>query len=204
MKKLSLYAAVSVFVLVCLAGGLAPAGQKDLVRGKLGIFVKTSDAEYRAKKKNVIVPGTCLRIFLFPENQSFIYVFHNDGEKVDALPSSGAAISRDSLILPASDTFYEIGETEKTAAFILIISSESLPELDSISNGYPLKEWKQLQKKLMEKSRVLDNSGQAGPFSLAGNVRGEADSPNASFIEELPVSSGKKLIIRTYDFKVKK
>ena len=203
MNKLSFYAAAAFFTLLFLAGGQVALGQ-DLVRGKLGVFVKTKEKEYRARKKNIIPPETSLRIFIFPEKNTFIYAFHSDGKDVEPLHPNEKIVSRDSLILPAADTFYEIGAADKTAMFTLIVSLEAIPELNSISKGLSLKKWKKIEKNLIQKSRILDNSDQKLPFSLAGNVRGDADSTNADFLEALPVSSGKNLIIRTYDFQIKK
>ncbi|WP_321492919.1 hypothetical protein [uncultured Desulfobacter sp.] len=203
MKRLSFYTAVGFFFLICSPGSHSAFGQ-DFVRGKLGIFVKTDQKEYQAKKNNEIAPGTFLRLFLFPEKNCFIYSFHSDGNSVEALHPPRQIITRDSLILPASNTFYEIGAEDKTASFYLIISSEPISELNRISTKLPVEQWGKIQRDLMKKSRILDNPDNNLPFSLAGNVRGEEDSFNASFIDKLPVSSGRKLILRTYDFQIKK
>lgn len=203
MNRLSFCTAVGFFFLLCSPGSHSAFGQ-DFVRSKLGIFVKTEQKEYQAKKTNDIVPGSFVRLFLFPENKCFIYAFHSDGKNVEALHPPGQIINRDSLILPTSNTFYEIGAEDKTAVFYLIISTEPVSELNRISAKLPVEQWEKIQRGLMKRSRILDDPDNNIPFSLAGNLRGEEDSFNASFIDKLPVSSGRKLILRTYDFQIKK
>jgi len=60
-----------------------------------------------------------------------------------------------------------------------------------------------VEKDLLEKSRI-DLTGKAEkPFSIAGTVRGGAAAADP-FIEKLQTISGNTLVVRQYEFRVKK
>ena len=187
-------------------GGAAPAdSQSDRVRAKIGIMVKSGNKVMRAKKKDRVRAGDRIRIYVIPEKPSYVYIVHTDMKTATLLNDEKQPVKNEILTLPSPQNFYEI-DGESTKETITIVCSPDKPAKVSqlLKSGQASHSaWTALEKELIEKSRIDLTHKAEKPFTIAGNVRGAGGAADP-FVAKLKTVSGKFLVVRKYEFRVKK
>jgi hypothetical protein len=109
--------------------------------------------------------------------------------------------------MPSIQEFYQVDGASSKESFTIICSPRELAEaLKLFDTGEaPHAEWAELEGKLIAKGRVDLSQKTERPFSIAGNVRGTAGAGGPDpFISKLQIFSGKDILVKKYDFRVKK
>ena len=116
-------------------------------------------------------------------------------------------IQSSTLVMPSIQEFYEVDGADDTESFTIICSPVALQDVLSLvgADEVAYDKWSKLEESLMEKSRIDLSQKSEKPFAIAGNVRGAGGSPAGDpFINQLPIFSGKSILIKKYEFRVKK
>ncbi len=201
----------SVFCLcACLVMGitsLAPAQPR--VRAKIGIRIQSGDSIARAKAKQRITVGDLLRIYVIPEKDSYVYIVHTDKKTAELLTHKNKAEFKEEkmIISPSGDNFYQFDGKSKLEYFTIVVSPNEIEDLLDIlySGEVSYKKWIRLEKVLIKKSKINISKKSKKPFSIAGNVRSIGRSMHGdSFLQELITFSGKSLLVKKYEFLVRK
>lgn len=189
------------------------------IRAKIGIQVLSGERIVKAKSKEVLKAGDAVRIYVHPATSCYVYIIHTDGKNVSLINITQQKIQSSTLILPSAQAFYEIDGQSSMERFTIICSPEKVQELSGMENkNLTCSEWASLEDRLQKQSTVLNADEQDEPFllngkvaSIAGNVRGITNSiKNSSganddpFLKELQIFSGSGLVIKTYQFQIKK
>ncbi len=207
MKKNSHQWIVVVWILVfIMVLGLGSAFCKDdMVRAKIGILISSSNKDHMAKSRDRLISGDLLRLFVHPENASYIYVVYSDTQKAALLTRVEQG---DTLVLPSIDESYEIDGASKFELFTIVVSPTELPEITTLlEKDAAHGKWAFLEKELMEKSRVHLTEETDSTIAIAGNVRGAGGGrreTNQSFVKKLRTYSGNAFLVKTFEFRVKK
>ncbi len=191
---------------VFIAAGSMPAdSQDDLVRAKIGIMIKSKDRVIRAKKKERIRAGDQIRIYALPEKPAYVYIIHSDMKTATLLNKETQRVANVVLTLPAPQNYYEVDGKSLKEIITVVCSPEETRALTALfkSGQAAHPAWASVEEELLEKSRIDLTDKAQKPFSIAGNVRGGAVAADP-FIEKLQTVSGKSLVARRYEFRVKK
>lgn len=197
--------ALSLCALLIAGGPLPALSQDDLVRAKVGIMIKSKDRVLRAKKKARLRPKDQIRIYALPEKPAYVYVIHSDTKTATLLNNEHQRVANVVLTLPAPQDFYEIDGQSAKEFITVVCSREEARALKALfsSGQVPHRAWAKVEKDLLG-SPPVDLTGKAEkPFTIAGNVRGGSAAADP-FIEKLQTISGKALVVRQYEFRVKK
>jgi hypothetical protein len=110
------------------------------------------------------------------------------------------------LEIPSPIDAYQVDGASPTEAFSIIVSPAELAEVkDLFKNGTaPVEKWAAIEESLIARSKINLSEDVEKPFAIAGNVRGSADGNLDPFINNLQVYSGKSLLVKRYEFRVKK
>jgi hypothetical protein len=176
------------------------------LRAKIGIQIKSGDRITRAKSKERLKSGDLFRIYVHSEENCTIYIIHSDEKTVSLLNITEQKVQSTTLILPSAQAYYQVDGTSSVEKITIICSPGPLPELASIeTNGLSYDKWVAIQGDLTGKSQIMSSQKNEKPFSIAGNVRGIADPTTGdAFVGRLQIYSGRGILVKNYDFKVKK
>jgi len=187
---------------------VAPAMAQDRVRAKVGVGIQIRPGEpiAPAKTTEMVKTGDFLRVYVVPEDDAYIYVVHNDGKTLTLLNAPNAATKASKgapVTLPAPEKFYQIDGGSDKESITVICSPTEIREVAKLFNtpNVAQKNWLSLEKELVDKSKIELTQQADKPFQIAGNVRSMNADP---FLETLPISSGKSLVVKKYDFQVQK
>lgn len=207
MKSNKLFRAWVIFFVVLAASSLTLALEKEnLVRAKIGIEIVSNDTTRAAITKDRIIAGAKLRIYVLPEKDSYVYIINSDQSNAVLLNPAKEEnrITQGSLkIFPSTVHLYAIGETVKNEYFAIVCSPVKQEEvLDLFGPGtVPREKWLALEQKLVKQGKIPLNEKLPKSFGVAGNIR----SPKGEeFANALHVFSGRELLIKRYEFNVKK
>ncbi|MBF0233485.1 MAG: hypothetical protein HQK65_10670 [Desulfamplus sp.] len=226
--------AVSIFTLSIIAEYISStplhAADNNRVRAKIGVQIQPAQKSavssgqmsgkmIRAKSKERLKAGDAVRLYVHTENSCYVYIIHTDGKSVDLLNITEQKIQSSTLIMPSAQAFYEIDGQSKMEKFTVICSPEQIKELSGMEkNNIDVSQWAAIETDLQAKSNALASKDDEELFSIdgnvtsiAGNVRGITNSiKNSSganddpFLKELQIFSGKGLVIKSYEFQIKK
>ncbi|RMF86152.1 MAG: hypothetical protein D6736_15760 [Nitrospinota bacterium] len=198
----------AVLLMVCsVLVSLSRAMPEELVRAKIGIQRKSGDRTIQAKARDRLKAGDLLRIYVLPKDDVYVYVVHTDRKRVTLLNQGQKVPQGASLVLPAPTEFYQIVGTQPQEIFTIICSPTELSELLTLfrSENPSYAQWASLEEDLLRKSRIDLGQQPEKPFAIAGNVRGLGNGEGIDpFLAQLRVYSGKSLLVRRYEFRVKK
>lgn len=205
MKKLvGMISAVSigfVFLMVSISPVLA---QPKIIRAKVGILIKSGDQTMRAKGKDRLKAGDFLRVYVQPEENCYVYVVHTDQKTAKLLSSTERRQPGSLVILPGSQDSYEVDGESPVDTFTIICSPDELKEVSGLLNTeIPYEKWAAIEKELAKKGEIDLGQKAEKPFPIAGNVRGAVD-PNDRFAADLQIYSGNTVLVKQYEFSVKK
>jgi hypothetical protein len=190
-------------VAATVAPGLA---EEQLVRARLGVLIKSGDQLTRAKGNDRLKAGDRLRIYALPEKSNYVYVVHADQKSVTLLKMVAQTIQGFPLVLPSRHEFYEVDGESAVETFTIVCSPDEIKELSALLDSQaPLDHWVSLEKELLQRGKIDLSQNPEKPFAIAGNVRGGEDA-NAGdpFLSELQIFSGKAILVKQYEFSVKK
>jgi hypothetical protein len=193
--------------LVVVMGSLSLALSQERVRATIGIQIKTNDQSIRAKKRDQLKAGDFLRIYVLPETCSHVYVVHSDQQQVVLLNKGKEKILEFGLVLPSPGTFYQVDGKSPFEVFTIICSPTELPEVEALFQKEEVSatQWVALEEPLINKSKISLSQTTEKPFPLAGNVRGGPNPLQTDpFVKELQTFSGESLVVKRYEFTVKK
>ncbi|MBF0303477.1 MAG: hypothetical protein HQK73_10570 [Desulfamplus sp.] len=195
------------------------AANTSRIRAKIGVQISSQDRIIRAKSKEILKPGDAVRLYVHSETSCYVYIIHTDGKNVSLLNITEQKIQSSTLIMPSAQAFYEIDGQSSMEKFTIICSPEKIQELSGMEKkNITNSEWTALETSFQKKSAILNADDEDEPFaingnvaSIAGNVRGITNSiKNSSganddpFLKELQIFSGNGLVIKTYQFQIKK
>ncbi len=210
---------LSIFIELSSSPTLLYASDNNKIRAKIGIQISSADRIVRAKSKEILKAGDAVRLYVHSEASCYVYIIHTDGRDVTLLNITEQKIQSSTLIMPSAQAFYEIDGQSSVERFTIICSPEKIQELSVMENrSIAHSEWIALENQLHNRSTILNADDEDEPFlangnvaSIAGNVRGITNSiKNSSganddpFLKELQIFSGKGLVIKTYQFQIKK
>ena len=189
-----------------MAGVLPGLSQEKTVRAKIGILVKSGDQIIKVKARDRLKAGDLVRIYVHPEVSSYIYVVHRDQKTVTLLNMVEQRIQSSSLVLPSVQEFYQVDGQSPVETFTVICSPNEVKEISSlVGSQMSYDRWVSLEKELLKKGEIDLAQKSEKPFAIAGNVRGTGDAAGGdAFVRDLQIFSGKSILVRQYEFSVKK
>ncbi len=205
----------SLIMAVALLSPLSPpqssSAEPQRVRAKIGVQIKSGERIFSAKAREILKPDDLLRIFVHPEIKSFIYVIHDDQQTVLLLNATEQKQNVSTLALPSLQEFYQAEGNSSVEQFTIIISPQEIPELSAMVDAdiSPAK-WREIEQRLSVMSRIDLTTENETPFTIAGNVRGPGRGPgrgatqDMGFINDLKIFSGNGLLVKKYEFQIKK
>jgi len=203
IKMLGVVFASAALIAAVALPGLA---QEKIVRAKIGILVKSGDQVLKAKAKDRLKAGDLLRIYVHPEVSSYVYVVHSDLKTVTLLNMVEQRLQSSTMVLPSVQEFFQVDGKSAVETFTVICSPEEVKAVSALVNSQMTTErWDNLQREWAKKgeNELVDKSER--PFAIAGNVRGAGDAAGGdAFVKELQIFSGKSILVRQYEFSVKK
>tara|TARA_Y100001960_G_scaffold295386_1_gene339944 strand:- start:210 stop:878 length:669 start_codon:yes stop_codon:yes gene_type:complete len=160
----------------------------------------------KAKVNDRLRSGDQLSVYVKPEENSFVYLVNSNAKTASliALGDNQNNVSAHSLrVLPSIKEGYEVDGNEDIELFSIICSSKKLPRINQLFSGGSVKveKWRILEKKFFDDSQIITSSKPEEQLQFGGSIRGLDSKP---FIKTLSMSSGKALIVRRYQFDVKK
>jgi hypothetical protein len=199
----------SICLCIFFLGSVATSADEDqkIVRAKIGIQVRSGNEVRRAAAHERIKEEDRLRVYLIPEPEAaYIYVIHANQNTVVQLNNKKEQhkiLKGILLILPSTDKdeFYQIDGKHSLEYITVICSPIQLSEIEILlkSEDLSYKKWLEIEQKLIEKSHIDLRDQVSKPWLVAGAVR-----PADPFLKELQIFSGKSLVVRKYEFRVKK
>ncbi|MBW1707286.1 MAG: hypothetical protein JRJ86_19355 [Deltaproteobacteria bacterium] len=199
----------ALFVGACFVLAIiTPANAREKrVRAKIGIQIRSGDLVMRAKSRDTLKPGDLLRIYVHPEETSNVYLIHTDHKTATLLNLTQQKIHSSTLVMPSLQEFYQVDGKSDKESFTVICSPNQMTEVQEIfsSGEAPFSRWAEAEKGFIEKSKIDLSQKNKKPFGIAGNVRGAGGSDNMDpFVSKLQIFSGRAMLIKRYEFRVKK
>jgi hypothetical protein len=197
---------ILVAVAMIMAGSQLGFSEEKVVRARIGILVKSGDQTIRAKSRDRIKAGDLLRIYVQMEAGSHLYVVSRDQKTMKLLNAAEPQIQSSTLILPSSREFYQVDGESPIEIFTVICSPLELKEISLLtSSRMTYDRWVSLEKEWLQKGEIDLARKSEKPFAISGSVRGAGDTVDGdAFVKELPIFSGKSILVRQYEFSVKK
>jgi hypothetical protein len=192
-----LFGLVLIFLFTILM--TAPAFPQDtIVRAKIGIMTKSGDKSWYVKSQEKLSKGDKLLIYVRPEAASYVYIIHTDKKSVSLLFNK-IQVRETTLGLPSEKDFYQIDGESPVEIFIIVCSSKEVKELSPMKTSeLSYGQWASIEEKLINQSKIELGQTVERSIPIAGGVRG---GPHERSIQTF---SGKSLIIKKYEFSVKK
>ncbi|MBU1712525.1 MAG: hypothetical protein KKD47_05410 [Proteobacteria bacterium] len=184
----------------------ASAGE-NTVRAKIGIQISSGGAVEKAKSRDTLGTGDLLRIYVHPEANAYVYVVHSDLAEATLLNMVEQKIQSSTLVMPSLLDYYQVDGKSSQETFTIICSPVALSQMAGlVKNGsLPHDQWVKIETGLVQKGKIDLSESAEKPFALAGNVREMGSAGNSdSFAGGLQIFSGKGLLVKKYEFAVKK
>jgi hypothetical protein len=175
------------------------------VSARIGIQIQANGRMTPAKVRNEVKVGDGLRVYVVPGEDAYIYVIRTDQKVARVLtPEPYKTPAKTAMILPNQGQFYNIDGSSDVESFIIVCSPTELKEVQELmgSPTFPHQKWTAVEQGLIENSRIDLTEKVGKPFSIAGVVRHLTS--DQKFLQNLPMMSGHALVVKTYDFTVKK
>ena len=215
-SKIAVYPSIFLCLFILISGYAESAssidspasvsGNMNGASARIGILIDSGGQSIHARSLEKIKRGDKFRIYVQPEKACHIYVVHTDHKTVTLLAMFDAKNSGDLLVLPGPSEFYEVDGESPVETVTIICSMEKLNDISALFDSkVNYEDWVPVEQKLLkEGSKDLGRKPEK-PFPIAGNVRelssGSNDDP---FVRGLPIYSGPTLLVKRYEFNVKK
>jgi hypothetical protein len=193
-----------VAVSICM-GSTAPAAE-NAVRAKIGIQVSAGESIDKAKSRDRLRPGDLLRIYVSPEEDAYVYVIHSDLAQATLLNVVEQNLQGSLVVLPSALEFYRVDGESDQEKFTVICSRDELSQLAGLvaNTTLPRAQWAEIEDALVRAGKIELSQDTEKPFALAGNVRGLESPAKVTFADGLPIFSGKGVLVKKYEFAIKK
>ena len=160
----------------------------------------------KAKVNDRLRSGDQLTVYVKPEENSFVYLINSNSKTASLinLGSNQNNVSAHSLrVFPSDKEGYEVDGNEDVELFSIICSSKKLPRINQLFSGgaVAVEKWRTLENIFIEDNQIITPSKPEEQLQFGGSLRSPDSNP---FIKTLSISSGKALIVRRYQFDVKK
>lgn len=198
-----------IIFIIAVFGLCVPAAYagENPVRAKIGIQIKSGGTIDKANARESLDPGDLLRIYVHTEANSYVYVVHSDLAKATLLNMVEQKIQSSTLVMPSLLEFYRVDGKSARETFTIICSPGALPQMAGlVKNGsIPHDEWIKIEDALAQQGKIELSQQTDKPFALAGNVRGPDAAGNVDpFVSGLQIFSGKGVLVKKYEFSIKK
>lgn len=207
MKKRTkdrLFGIGSTFLLLAFA---APAMPQQLVHAKVAIQVVSNGKVTTARSKDKLAKGDKLRLYIEPQEEMFLYVVHTDQNATGLLAktNTSATAASELVVLPSESEYYEIDGNSSFEQITIICAKKRQSKIEALfsENAPSLAAWQETELALLQQYQIDLNESTDKPFGIAGNVRNLGDE-SSSIIEQMIMYSGKSMVIKRYEFRVKK
>ena len=160
----------------------------------------------KAKVNDRLRSGDQLTVYVKPEENSFVYLINSNSKTASLinLGSNQNNVSAHSLrVFPSFKESYQVDGNEDVELFSIICSSKKLPRINQLFSGetVAVEKWRTLENIFIEDNQIITPSKPEEQLQFGGSLRSPDSNP---FIKTLSISSGKALIVRRYQFDVKK
>ena len=160
----------------------------------------------KAKVNDRLRSGDQLTVYVKPEENSFVYLINSNSKTASliTLGSNQNNVSARSLrVFPSLKESYQVDGKEDVELFSIICSSKKLPRINQLFSGgaVAVEKWQTLENIFIEDNQIITPSKPEEQLQFGGSLRSPDSNP---FIKTLSISSGKALIVRRYQFDVKK
>ena len=164
----------------------------------------------KAKVNDRLRSGDHLSVYIKPEENSFVYLINSNAKTASliALGDNQNNVSAHSLrIFPSikkgKKKGYKVDGNEDVELISIICSSKKLPRINQLFSGgaVAVEKWRTLENIFIEDNQIITPSKPEEQLQFGGSLRSPDITP---FIKTLSISSGKELIVRRYQFDVKK
>jgi len=172
--------------------------QDGIVRAKIGIMAKSGDKSWYVRSKEKLSKGDMLRIYIRPEKASHVYIIHTDMKSVTLLFNK-SQVRETMLVVPSEKDFYQIDGDSLVEVFIIVCSPKEVKELSPMkTSALSCEQWASIEEELINRSKIELRQTVERSIPIAGLVRGVQPEPS------IQTFSGRSLIIKKYEFSVKK
>jgi hypothetical protein len=188
------------------AGAAAVFSQPDMLSARIGILIDSGEQLIRARGQEKIKPGDRIRIHVQSEGACNLYVVHTDHKTVTLLGAFEGMSPGAQIVLPALSEFYEVDGKSPIEAFTIICSTVKLNDLWALFNSrVAYKSWAAMEEKLLKQGKIDLSQKPDKPSPIDGNVRElTGGNKDDSLIRELPIYSGNGILVKRYEFDIKK
>ena len=183
------------------------SAEENSVRAKIGIKINSGGAVEKAKSRDTLVIGDLLRIYVHPEANAYVYIVHSDLAVATLLNVVEQKIKSSTLVMPSPLNYYQVNGKSSQETFTIICSPVALSQMEGIvkSRSLPHAQWVKIETEILQNGRIDLSDNTEKPFALAGNVRGKDSTDSSdSFAGGLQIFSGKGVLVKKYEFAVKK
>lgn len=180
--------------------------EEDRVRAKIGIQIRSGDRIMRARSLDRLIKNDMLRIYVHPEKSCYLYVVHADERTPTLLNMVQQRVHGSAIVMPSLDEYYQVDGNSARESFTIIVSPEERNDITNLfsKDDVPLASWLETETKLIGEGKIDLSENTEKPFSLAGNVRGVDPDERDPFMCDLQIYSGKSILVKKYEFRVKK
>ncbi len=205
-KTLNLIRAFCIMASLLGVGVVAVFSQPNMLNARIGILIDSGGQAIRARGQDRIKPGDRLRIYVQSEEAYHVYVVHTDHKTATLLGAFEAMSPSAQLVLPGPLEFYEVDGQSPIEAFTIICSNVKLNDIAARFNSkVTYKSWAPIEEKLLEQGKIDLSQKPEKPSPISGNVRGLTGSnKDDPFISGLQIYSGNTILVKRYEFSVKK
>ena len=209
MVKHVRWVSVLCFGVAFLAAGFVPGdARSSVVRAKVGILVKSGDQTTRARGKDRLKAGDKLRVYVYSEENAWVYVVHADEKKVTLLKMVDPGVAASLVELPSANEYYQVDGGSPAETITVICSPEEVKEVSALAKEeVSVEKWRAIEKELTGRGTIDLGQKSEKPFAIAGNVRGEKSAAAVekdSFLDQLQIFSGNAVLVKQYEFSIKK
>ena len=205
-KTLNLIRTFCIMAVLLAAGVAAVFSQPNMLSARIGILIDSGNQPIRARGQERIKPGDRIRIYIQPEAACNVYVVHTDRKKATLLGAFDATKPGVKLVLPSPSEFYQVDGKSPIEVVTIICSTVELNDIPALFTSKAAYEsWAPMEEKLLKQGKIDLSEKPEKPSPIAGNVRELTGSNrDESFIRGLPIYSGNTIIVKRYEFNVKK
>jgi len=179
---------------------------ENAASAKIGIIIDSGEQCIHARGLEKLKRGDRFRIYVQSVEACHIYVIHTDHKTATLLTTFEAKKAGDLLVLPGQSEWYEADGESPVEAFTIICSTAKLDDLSAVfGSRVSYESWAPMELELLKRGKNDLSQKPDKPFPITGNVRAlsgvNKDDP---FIGGLPTYSGTTLLVKRYEFNVKK
>jgi hypothetical protein len=204
-KTLNLIRTFCILAAFAGPGVAAVFAQPDMLSARIGILIDSGGQTNRARGQEKIKLGDRLRIYVQPEESCHVYIVHTDHKTATLLEASEAMSPNAKLVLPGLLESYEVDGESPTEVFTIICSTAKLNDISALfKSEVKYNAWAPMEEKLLNQGKIDLSEKPDKPSPIAGNVRELAGSRQDDPFTGLPIYSGKTILVKRYEFNVKK